>query len=91
MAAAQLFSIAEEDHTLGNALRHMLAKNRDVEFVGYSIPHPSEAKLNFRVQTYGKPAGECVKDGLVNLIDVLEHIKSTYQAAIDESSDRMQE
>jgi hypothetical protein len=25
----------------------------DVEFCGYSIPHPSEAKLNLRIQTYG--------------------------------------
>lgn len=26
----------------------------DVEFCGYSIPHPSEAKMNLRIQTYGK-------------------------------------
>lgn len=25
----------------------------DVEFCGYSIPHPSEPKLNLRIQTYG--------------------------------------
>lgn len=25
----------------------------DVEFCGYSIPHPSESKLNIRIQTYG--------------------------------------
>lgn len=26
----------------------------DVEFCGYSIPHPSEAKMNVRIQTYGE-------------------------------------
>jgi DNA-directed RNA polymerase I and III subunit RPAC2 len=26
----------------------------DVEFCGYSIPHPSEAKMNLRIQTYGE-------------------------------------
>lgn len=26
----------------------------DVEFCGYSIPHPSETKMNLRIQTYGK-------------------------------------
>jgi DNA-directed RNA polymerase I and III subunit RPAC2 len=26
----------------------------DVEFCGYSIPHPSEAKMNLRIQTYGQ-------------------------------------
>lgn len=25
-----------------------------VEFCGYTIPHPSEAKMNLRIQTYGK-------------------------------------
>ncbi len=26
----------------------------EVEFCGYSIPHPSEAKMNVRIQTYGQ-------------------------------------
>lgn len=25
----------------------------DVELCGYSIPHPSETKMNIRIQTYG--------------------------------------
>jgi len=25
----------------------------DVEFCGYSIPHPSEAVMNLRIQTWG--------------------------------------
>ena len=42
-----------EDHTLGNSFRYVLAKNKQVDFVGYSIPHPSEMKLNMRIQTKG--------------------------------------
>jgi len=30
-----------EDHTLGNILRTVLSGHSNVEFVGYSIPHPS--------------------------------------------------
>lgn len=45
------FVIAEEDHTLGNALRYLIARNRDTEFVGYSQPHWSEFKIHMRVQT----------------------------------------
>lgn len=26
----------------------------DVEFCAYTIPHPSEAKMNVRIQTYGR-------------------------------------
>ncbi len=80
------YSIGNEDHTLGNAVRHLLARNRDVELVGYSIPHPSEAKLNLRVQTRGgKHAHEAVKDALIDLIDLCEHVKYVYQEAVEQS------
>ncbi|KAJ1724816.1 RNA polymerase subunit AC19 [Coemansia erecta] len=45
------FSIKEEDHTLGNSLRWAIMQNPQVDFCGYSIPHPSEAKMNVRIQT----------------------------------------
>ncbi|CAG8763248.1 10770_t:CDS:2, partial [Racocetra fulgida] len=46
------FSINGEDHTLGNALRYVITLNSpEVEYCGYSIPHPSEDKLNIRIQT----------------------------------------
>lgn len=44
----------DEDHTLGNALRHVLMENKEVDFCGYSVPHPSEPKMNLRLQTTGK-------------------------------------
>lgn len=40
-----------EDHTLGNSFRYVLAKSPNVDFVGYTIPHPSEMKINMRIQT----------------------------------------
>ena len=43
-----------EDHTLGNLLRTVLSGHSNVEFVGYSIPHPSESKINLRLQTLSK-------------------------------------
>nr|XP_046262236.1 DNA-directed RNA polymerases I and III subunit RPAC2 isoform X2 [Scatophagus argus] len=45
------FVLHDEDHTLGNSLRYMIMKNADVEFCGYTITHPSESKINFRIQT----------------------------------------
>jgi DNA-directed RNA polymerase I and III subunit RPAC2 len=50
---AASFEFKKEDHTLGNALRYIIMKNPDVEFCGYSIPHPSEDLMNIRIQTYG--------------------------------------
>jgi DNA-directed RNA polymerase subunit L len=44
------FALADEDHTLGNAIRYALNRHADVVFAGYSVPHPSEPVLNVRVQ-----------------------------------------
>lgn len=48
---AATFAIRHEDHTLGNALRHVLMQNSQVELAGYSVPHPSEPVVHLRVQT----------------------------------------
>ncbi|UNI14390.1 RNA polymerase subunit AC19, variant 2 [Purpureocillium takamizusanense] len=54
---AASFEFIDEGHTLGNALRYVIMKNPDVEFCAYAIPHPSEPKMNIRIQTYGKDPG----------------------------------
>uniref|UniRef100_F1L850 DNA-directed RNA polymerases I and III subunit RPAC2 n=1 Tax=Ascaris suum TaxID=6253 RepID=F1L850_ASCSU len=35
----------EEDHTIGNSLKHILCKMAEVEFCGYNVPHPLEDKI----------------------------------------------
>ncbi|KAI5259312.1 DNA-directed RNA polymerase I and III 14 KDA polypeptide [Aureobasidium subglaciale] len=76
---AASFEFTKEDHTLGNALRYIIMKNPDVEFCGYSIPHPSEAKMNLRIQTWGKATSDrhVIQDtnpstDEVNVYDILE-------------------
>ena len=44
------YSFYGEDHTLGNLLRNQIVKNKNVEFCAYSVPHPSEAICNVRIQ-----------------------------------------
>jgi DNA-directed RNA polymerases I and III subunit RPAC2 len=78
------FTVRGEDHTLGNALRYVLMKNPDVEFCGYSIPHPSDNFVNIRVQTAaGRPATECFRAALRDLAAISDHIKAKFQAALD--------
>lgn len=48
---SRTFAIGDEDHTLGNSLRHVLMNNSKVAFAGYSVPHPSEPVVHIRVQT----------------------------------------
>mmetsp|Transcript_5911 Transcript_5911/g.8358 ORF Transcript_5911/g.8358 Transcript_5911/m.8358 type:complete len:149 (-) Transcript_5911:153-599(-) len=57
---ARTFAIGNEDHTLGNALRHVLMNTSKVSFTGYSVPHPSEPIVQIRVQT-ADPDGDAIE------------------------------
>lgn len=77
---AASFQIKHEDHTLGNTLRFMIMKNPDVEFCGYSIPHPSESQMHLRVQTYGETTAiEAFRRGLNDLIDVCDVVEKKFR------------
>lgn len=52
--SSRTFAIGDEDHTLGNALRHVLLNHSQIGFAGYSVPHPSEPVVHVRVQTLSK-------------------------------------
>lgn len=80
---AASFQIVDEDHTLGNALRYVIMKNPEVEFCGYSIPHPSENKLNIRIQTYGNiTAVEAFHQGLDNLSELCTVVEEKFNEKI---------
>ncbi|GAA6022540.1 hypothetical protein JCM10207_006580 [Rhodosporidiobolus poonsookiae] len=77
------FCILEEDHTIGNLLRWMLMKNPEVEFCGYSAPHPSEAKIHIRIQMYdGKSAKEALATALDNVEQMAHAILDKYNASL---------
>lgn len=78
------FVFHNEDHTLGNSLRYMIMKNPGVQFCGYSVPHPSENKINFRIQTHGDESTEVLKKGLKDLNSVCEHVLETFQSSVQE-------
>ena len=42
-------TINDEDHTLGNILRHELLRDKSVKFSGYKRPHPLENKIEIKV------------------------------------------
>ncbi|XP_059170795.1 DNA-directed RNA polymerases I and III subunit RPAC2-like [Physella acuta] len=77
----QTFILHDEDHTLGNSLKYMLNKNPDVTFVGYSITHPSENKINLRIQTSGKPAVDVLKQALKDLKQMCSHMLTTFESS----------
>ncbi|KAH7378414.1 DNA-directed RNA polymerase [Phaeosphaeria sp. MPI-PUGE-AT-0046c] len=89
---AASFQIDGEDHTLGNALRYVIHKNPDVEFCGYSIPHPSEAKMNLRIQTYdGVSVYAVLEKGLEDLMAMCDVVEEKFTASRDGFVNQMQE
>jgi len=84
------FILHNEDHTLGNSLRHLLAKNAKTDFCGYSVPHPSEPYVHIRLQTTKEPAVEVFEEGLNNLSAVASHIQDTFDEALLDHSNQME-
>ncbi|KAF4452246.1 DNA-directed RNA polymerase I and III subunit RPAC2 [Fusarium austroafricanum] len=75
---AASFEFIDEGHTLGNALRYIIMKNPDVEFCAYSIPHPSEPKMNIRIQTYSGTAVDALKKGLTDIQEVCDVVADEF-------------
>ena len=83
-----LFVLHEEDHTMGNALRYTLAKNKNVDFVGYSVPHPSDPLVNIRVQTRNEVAATQVfHEGTESLKSIFNIISEQFVEANNEYMD----
>eukprot|EP00656_Telonema_subtile_P010113 TRINITY_DN14829_c0_g1_i1.p1 TRINITY_DN14829_c0_g1~~TRINITY_DN14829_c0_g1_i1.p1 ORF type:complete len:113 (+),score=32.73 TRINITY_DN14829_c0_g1_i1:223-561(+) len=79
------FAFENEDHTLGNSLRYMIMKNPDINFCGYSIPHPAEPYMNLRVQTNGNiTAAEAFEQGLHDLLAISDHIQGSFRGQVAE-------
>ncbi|KAI8888483.1 hypothetical protein K501DRAFT_282784 [Backusella circina FSU 941] len=59
----------------------------DVDFCGYSIPHPSVAKMNVRIQTTEKTnAIEALKTGLSNLHELVSHVRDAYAEDLEKAN-----
>jgi DNA-directed RNA polymerase I and III subunit RPAC2 len=54
-----------------------------VEFCGYSVPHPSEAKILLRIQSRGLPAVDILKAALDELQRVCSVFLNKFEAAVD--------
>ena len=76
------FTFHQEDHTIGNTLRYILNKNPEVSFVGYSVPHPSEPKMNLRLQTVSEPATTVLHNALGTVYEIGQHVLSTFDEAV---------
>ena len=79
------FIFGNEDHTLGNALRHVLSQNASVDFVGYSVPHPYEPKMNIRLQALGENSAiSTLKKSLVDVQEAANVLDDCFIKAVQD-------
>ncbi|KAJ2938819.1 hypothetical protein O0L34_g18444 [Tuta absoluta] len=71
-----------ESHTLGNALKCIINRYEDVQFCGYTVPHPAEDKMHFRIQTMETPALEVLKRGLKDLEKLCNHTMDLFEKEV---------
>ena len=73
--------VSQQDHTLGNAIRYQLLKNKHVRFAGYKKPHPLEERIEIKVHTDGmvKPE-QAVKEACSDLSEHLSDISIAFTA-----------
>lgn len=45
----------------------------DVKFCGYTVPHPAESKMHFRIQMQQGRAVDALKKGLEDLVKICDH------------------
>lgn len=57
-----------------------------VQFCGYSIPHPGENVMHLRVQTQpnsGIPASEMLKKALEDIAEMCDHVENLFKQELD--------
>jgi DNA-directed RNA polymerase I and III subunit RPAC2 len=75
-----------EDHTFGNCIRYVLAAQPSTDFVGYSIPHPSEHLINLRLQTRGGVKVREAMEAACSLLEAMcDRMLETFDAAEQEA------
>ncbi|MCO5567295.1 hypothetical protein L7F22_020985 [Adiantum nelumboides] len=95
LSAAQIWSAlihtlcSQWDSSVGSSRaaeerRRSFRRSPRVEFCGYSVPHPSENRVNIRIQTTGDPAKDVLKDALQDLMVMCQHIRKTFDIAVDQ-------
>jgi DNA-directed RNA polymerase II subunit RPB11 len=90
MVNGSIFYFAKEDHTLGNALRYCLLRDKDVRFAGYRMPHPLQFVCEMKVQTTSADVKPITV--MISSLEALESefylLENQFRAALNASSNR---
>lgn len=60
---------------------HIILCSPEVSFCGYTVPHPAETKMHFRIQTKSGRAVDILRRGLEDLERACEHTTRAFESA----------
>ena len=78
------YTFQNEDHTLGNILRYMLMKDKNTNFCGYSIPHPSEDVMNIRLQTKEENTNQIMGKAMDRVVEIGDILSEKFKKALND-------
>ncbi|XP_055302779.1 probable DNA-directed RNA polymerases I and III subunit RPAC2 [Sitodiplosis mosellana] len=79
------FVFENEGHTLGNVLKSIICRYPDVNFCGYTVPHPADTKMHLRIQaSKNVRAVDVLRRGLADLEKVCDHTITTFESAYND-------
>lgn len=81
---SKTFVFENEGHTLGNVLKSIICRYSDVQFCGYTVPHPAESIMHLRIQaSKNVKAIDVLRRGLDDLEKVCDYTITTFEAAME--------
>merc|ERR1712054_41644 len=86
------FVLEDEDHTLGATLVDVLNRSALVTFAGYTIPHPSERKVQLCVQTLPSTTPkEALLAAAESLSNMCKSTEKLFTSKVEEFDNAMRE
>lgn len=84
-----VLEIEGEGHTLCNLLESVLLEDENVDFAGYTIPHPLIGKPILRVRTKGnKSPKEALIEAFKKIIERGRELREEFERALKEYEER---
>lgn len=79
------FVFEKEGHTFGSVITHILQSYPEVEFAGYTVPHPADFQIFLRIQAKdGYDSVDILKKGIRELEGACDIITDKFNQAITE-------
>lgn len=84
------FVFEQEGHTFGSVITHILQSYPEVQFAGYSVPHPADFQIYLRIQVKeGYDSMDVLKKGIKELDSACDTFTDKFNQAVSEHENQL--